>query len=75
MMNLLDQIDGIHPKPRKAWGSIWSSCGISKNVLSGENVKPCVFITFNILISHILFINFNQIPFVSCWYKDFLQQY
>ena len=37
-------------------------CGFSKNVLFRERVKPCFFVTFNIIISHIFHENFIEIP-------------
>ena len=37
-------------------------CGFSKNVSSKEKVKPCFFVTFNIIISHIFLENFIEIP-------------
>ena len=33
-----------------------------KTVSSRERVKPWLFVTFNIIISHIFFKNFNEIP-------------
>ena len=37
-------------------------CGFSKNVSSEERVKSWFFVTFNIIISHILSENFIEIP-------------
>ena len=37
-------------------------CGFSKNVSSKERVKPCFFVTFNIIIRHIFPENFIEIP-------------
>ena len=37
-------------------------CGFLKNVSSKESVKPCFFVTFNIIINHIFPENFNEIP-------------
>ena len=37
------------------------SCGFSKNVSSRERVKPWLFLTFNIIISHIFPENFIEI--------------
>ena len=37
-------------------------CGFSKNVSSKETVKPCLFMTFNIIISHIFPENFIEFP-------------
>ena len=36
------------------WGQLDSPCGFFKNLFSIENVNPCFFVTFNIIISHIL---------------------
>ena len=39
-------------------------CGFSKNVSSKERVKPCFFLTFNIILRHIFpekFIEFPQV--------------
>ena len=44
-------------------GSIWPHlCGFSKNVFSRRRIKPCFFVTFNIIISYILTENFIEIP-------------
>ena len=37
-------------------------CGFSKSVFSRERVKPCFFVTFNIIISHIFPENLIEIP-------------
>ena len=36
-------------------------CGFSNNVFSKDRVKPCFFMTFNIIISHIFPENFSEI--------------
>ena len=43
-------------------GQFDTPCGFSKNVLSKGGVKPCFFVTFNIIISHIFPENFIEIP-------------
>ena len=40
-------------------------CGFSENVSSKEKVKPCFFVTFNIIISYIFPENFIEIPQVG----------
>ena len=45
-------------------GSIWPPCGFSENVSSKERVKPWFFVTFNIILKHIIseiFIEFGQV--------------
>ena len=37
-------------------------CGFSKKVFSRERVKPCFFVTLNIIISHVFPENFIEIP-------------
>ena len=44
-------------------GSIWPRpCGFSKIVSSKEGVKPCFFVTFNIILKHIFPENFIDFP-------------
>ena len=38
------------------------SYGFSKNVSSRERMKPCFFVTFNIIIIHIFPENFTESP-------------
>ena len=40
-------------------------CGFSKNVFSEETMKPCFFVTFNIIIPHIFLVNFIEVPHVA----------
>ena len=44
----------IFGKLNYIWGQLDSPCGFFKNLFSIENVNPCFFVTFNIIISHIL---------------------
>ena len=50
-------ISGFNPKTTKeGWGGGGQfdfPCGFFKNLSSDERVKPCFFVTFNIIISHI----------------------
>ena len=47
---------------KRLGGQFNSPCGFSKNVFSKERVKPCFFVTFNIIISHTFPENFIEIP-------------
>ena len=38
---------------KKDGETIWPTCGFSKNVFFRESLKPCFFVDFNIIISHI----------------------
>ena len=42
--------------------SLTALCGFPKNVSSKERIKPWLFVTFNIIISHIFPENFIEIP-------------
>ena len=54
----------FNPKTAGGYGGQFDPlpCGFSKNVSSKERVKPCLFVTFNIITSHIFPENFIQIP-------------
>ena len=58
------------------WGQLDSPCGFFKNLFSIENVNPCIFVTFNIIIRHILD-NFIEtlISLLFQIIEDFLLQY
>ena len=60
---------------KRLGGQFDPPCSFSKNVCTRERVKPCIFVNFNIIISHILF----KIPlkFLKSFriYEDFLRQY
>ena len=43
-------------------GEFKPSCGFSKNVCSKERMKPCFYVTFNVIMSHIYLENFIKIP-------------
>ena len=38
------------------------TCGFTKNVSLRERVKPWFYVTFQIILSHIFFENFIEIP-------------
>ena len=54
----------INPQKAGGWGkrvNLIPLCGFSKNASSRERVKPWLFVTFNIIISHIFLENFMEI--------------
>ena len=55
-----------HLNPKKAGEGVnltpLSTCKFSKNVSSKQRLKPCVFMTFNIIISYIFPENFIELP-------------
>ena len=65
----------INPK-KTGGGSIFQPlCGFFKNVSSKGRVKPCFFVTFNIIISHIFSENFIAIHQVVRRCEDLLCQH
>ena len=52
----------------RGWGQFDASYGFSKIVSSKRKVKLCFFVTFNIILKHILFENFIEFPLktLSC---------
>ena len=55
-----------HLNPKKVGEGVnltpLSICKFSKNVSSKQRLKPCVFVTFNIIISYIFPENFIELP-------------
>ena len=56
----------LNPKTAGCWGKVgWGTenlCDVSKNSIFGERMKPCLFVIFSIIVSHIFPENFFETP-------------